>query len=199
VAHNYDLMNDAMSLGVHRCWKDQFVGMLGPLKGSKVRDEKTGEVTGYEPMKVLDVAAGSGDISFRMLKKAAEDSKGQAKLGVEITMTDINADMLEVGKRRAVEQNLFHDLKFQVLNAQDLSSFQDEYFDIYTIAFGIRNVTDRPKALQQAFQKLKKGGRFMCLEFSEVQVPIFKEFYDFWSFNVIPQLGQVLANDAASY
>jgi len=112
VASQYDIMNDAMSFGVHRCWKDQFVGMLGPLKPQKVKDASTGEVTDYVPIQVLDVAGGTGDISFRIHKKALEDSKGHSKLGVEITMTDINADMLEVGKRRAIEQNIFNDLKF---------------------------------------------------------------------------------------
>jgi 2-methoxy-6-polyprenyl-1,4-benzoquinol methylase len=112
VAGNYDIMNDAMSFGIHRCWKDQFVGMLGPLKPHKVKCPETGEVKSFEPMRVLDVAGGTGDITFRMLNKAREDSQGYDKLGVDITMTDINADMLEVGKKNAIEKNHFHDLKF---------------------------------------------------------------------------------------
>ena len=96
-------MNDAMSFGVHRCWKDQFINTLGPLRPKQVRDAETKEITSFEPMRILDVAGGTGDISFRLLRKAMEDSKGHEKLGVEITMTDINADMLEVGKRRAIE------------------------------------------------------------------------------------------------
>ena len=104
-------------------------------------------------------------------------------------MSDINPDMLEVGKKRAVEQGIFQDLSFMELNAEDLSNIESDSLDLYTIAFGIRNVTDRPKALKEAYRCLRKGGRFMCLEFSEVIVPGFKQVYDFYSFNVIPGMG----------
>ena len=125
-------------------------------------------------------------------------------------MSDINPNMLDVGKRRAVEKGIFHgkvhdaltrilDLKFMVLNAEQLEALPSDNFDLYTIAFGIRNVTDRPKALKEAHRILRKGGRFMCLEFSEVEVPGLKQFYDFYSFNVIPGLGKLLANDSESY
>lgn len=107
--------------------------------------------------------------------------------------------MLEVGKKRAVERGSFHDLDFKVINAEDLSSIESESHDLYTIAFGIRNVTDRDQALREAYRILKKGGRFMCLEFSEVVVPVFKQIYDTYSFNAIPQLGHLLANDKDSY
>lgn len=107
--------------------------------------------------------------------------------------------MLDVGKKRSVERGSFHDLDFKVLNAEDLSDFDDNTFDLYTIAFGIRNVTDREKALKEAHRVLRHGGRFMCLEFSEVVVPGFKQFYDTYSFNAIPVLGQILANDKDSY
>uniref|UniRef100_A0A7S3CKF1 2-methoxy-6-polyprenyl-1,4-benzoquinol methylase, mitochondrial n=1 Tax=Strombidium rassoulzadegani TaxID=1082188 RepID=A0A7S3CKF1_9SPIT len=107
--------------------------------------------------------------------------------------------MLEVGKKRAVERGSFHDLDFQVVNAEDLSAFESDSHDLYTIAFGIRNVTDRQKALEEAHRILRKGGRFMCLEFSEVVIPGFKQFYDTYSFNAIPVLGQLLANDRDSY
>ena len=107
--------------------------------------------------------------------------------------------MLEVGKKRAVEQDIFHDLSFMVLNAEDLSAIESDSLDLYTISFGIRNVPDRAKALREAHRCLRKGGRFMCLEFSEVVIPGFKQFYDFYSFNVIPELGQRIANDRDSY
>jgi len=143
------------------------------------------------------VAGGTGDISFRILDKAWSDSPEQ--LSAKITVTDINPDMLEVGKKRAVERGSFHDLDFKIVNAEDLSGFQDDTFDLYTIAFGIRNVTDREKALSEAYRVLRRGGRFMCLEFSEVVVPGFKQVYDTYSFNAIPILGQILANDKDSY
>lgn len=107
--------------------------------------------------------------------------------------------MLEVGKKRAVERGSFHELDFKVLNAEDLSCFEDNSHDLYTIAFGIRNVTDRPKALREAHRVLRRGGRFMCLEFSEVVVPGFKQIYDTYSLNAIPIMGQLLANDSDSY
>ena len=107
--------------------------------------------------------------------------------------------MLEVGKKRAVEQDIFHDLQFMVLNAEDLSAIESNSLDLYTISFGIRNVPDRAKALREAHRCLRKGGRFMCLEFSEVVVPGFKQFYDFYSFNVIPELGKAIADDRDSY
>ena len=109
-----------------------------------------------------------------------------AEPSVEVIVSDINPDMLEVGKKRAVEQGIFHDLQFAVINAEDLSAIESDSLDLYTIAFGIRNVPDRVKAIKEAHRCLRKGGRFMCLEFSEVIVPGFKQVYDFYSFNVIP-------------
>ena len=189
-------MNDAMSLGIHRVWKNEFVKQIGPIVPRKVLDEK-GHVVSSDPLRILDVAGGTGDISFRILDKAWEDSPDQ--LSARITVSDINPDMLEVGKKRAVERGSFHDLDFKVINAEDLSMFESDSHDLYTIAFGIRNVTDRPKALAEAHRILRKGGRFMCLEFSEVVIPGFKEVYDTYSFNAIPILGQALANDRDSY
>ena len=166
------------------------------------------------PLKILDVAGGTGDISFRILEKARSDapaagSKYQLKVSnhdfviiepsVDILVSDINPDMLEVGKKRAVEKGIFQDLNFMVINAEDLSALESDSLDLYTIAFGIRNVTDRPKALREAHRCLRKGGRFMCLEFSEVIVPGMKQFYDWYSFNVIPGMGQAVANDRDSY
>ena len=171
VADSYDVMNDAMSLGVHRIWKNEFVSSIGPLKKRKILDENL-EVVESVPLKILDVAGGTGDISFKILEKARQDDP--TGLSVDITVSDINADMLEVGKKRAVERGIFHDLQFKVLNAQELEGIESDSMDLYTIAFGIRNVTDRAMALKEAHRVLRKGGRFMCLEFSEVIVPGFK-------------------------
>ena len=164
-------MNDAMSVGVHRIWKNDFVNSIGPLKPRKTLDAQ-GKIVSTEPLRCLDVAGGTGDISFRILDKAWQDSPEQ--LSVKLTVSDINPNMLDVGKKRAVERGSFHDLDFQVLNAEDLSMFESDSHDLYTIAFGIRNVTDRQKALSEAYRILRRGGRFMCLEFSEVVVPGFK-------------------------
>ena len=148
---------------------------------------------------MLDVAGGTGDISFKILEKAKLDNPHSTTLAVDITVSDINADMLEVGKKRAVEQGFYHDLKFMVANAEELTEVKSDSLDLYTVAFGIRNVTDRDKALREAHRVLRKGGRFMCLEFSEVVVPGFKQFYDYYSFNAIPELGHQIANDRDSY
>ena len=174
VAEQYDVMNDAMSVGIHRYWKNYFIDQIGPIKPRQLLDsddQPTGETT---PLRCLDVAGGTGDISFKILQKAKADNPYANKLAVDITVSDINADMLEVGKKRAIEQGIFNDLSFKVLNAEDLSELESDSFDLYTIAFGIRNVTDRDKALREAYRVLRPGGRFMCLEFSEVIVPGFK-------------------------
>jgi len=189
-------MNDAMSVGIHRIWKNDFVNSIGPLKPRKHLDDQ-GKIVRTEPLRCLDVAGGTGDISFRILDKAWKDSPEQ--LSVNLTVSDINPNMLDVGKKRAVERGSFHDLNFEVLNAEDLSIFESDSHDLYTIAFGIRNVTDRQKALAEAYRILRRGGRFMCLEFSEVVVPGFKQIYDNYSFHAIPIMGQLLANDKDSY
>lgn len=126
------------------------------------------------PLRVLDVAGGTGDISFKILQKSKSDNPYSKDLSVDITVSDINPDMLEVGKKRAIEQGIYHDLRFMVANAEELTEVKDETMDLYTIAFGIRNVTNRDKALKEAYRVLRPGGRFMCLEFSEVVVPGFK-------------------------
>ena len=198
VADSYDVMNDAMSLGIHRIWKNTFVDSIGPLKRRKIMNEQN-EVIDTVPLKALDVAGGTGDISFKILAKAREDDPSSQGPSVDIIVSDINPDMLEVGKKRAVEQEIFHDLDFRVLNAEVLEGIESDSLDLYTIAFGIRNVTDRPKALREAHRVLRRGGRFMCLEFSEVIVPGFKQFYDSYSFNVIPEMGRLIANDKDSY
>ena len=170
VARNYDLMNDLMSGGFHRLWKNRFVAMVKPRQGEKI----------------LDMAGGTGDIAFRM-----------AERGAQVTVSDINPDMLEVGKERAGKRKL-GGLTWQVENAESLT-FPDNSFDAYTIAFGIRNVTDIPSALCEAHRVLKRGGRFFCLEFSTSEWPGFGELYDRYSEHVIPRIGKAVADDEDSY
>ena len=170
VAHNYDLMNDAMSAGMHRLWKDRFVRRVKPRNGEMI----------------LDMAGGTGDIAFRMQDK-----------GALITVADINPDMLGVGIDRAQDREI-GGLSWSEQNAETLS-FDDRSFDAYTIAFGIRNVTHIDKALKEAHRVLKRGGRFFCLEFSTTLWPGFAEVYDVYSHKVVPKLGKLLAKDEDSY
>jgi demethylmenaquinone methyltransferase/2-methoxy-6-polyprenyl-1,4-benzoquinol methylase len=170
VARRYDVMNDLMSGGMHRLWKDRFVGRVKPRAGERI----------------LDMAGGTGDVAFRMTKR-----------GAQVTVADINADMLDVGRQRA-ERRSVNGLMWQVENAEALTS-ETSSFDAYTIVFGIRNVTDIPAALREAHRVLKRGGRFFCMEFSSSDWPGFAELYDRWATNVIPRIGKVVANDEESY
>jgi demethylmenaquinone methyltransferase / 2-methoxy-6-polyprenyl-1,4-benzoquinol methylase len=170
VARRYDLMNDLMSGGMHRLWKDRFVARVKPRPGEEI----------------LDMAGGTGDVAFRM-----------ARRGAHVTVADINADMLEVGKRRAERRGLMR-LKWKVENAEALS-FADASFDAYTIVFGIRNVSDIPAALREAHRVLRRGGRFFCMEFSSSDWPGFSTLYDAYASNVIPRVGRAVANDEDSY
>jgi len=170
VASRYDLMNDAMSGGLHRLWKDLFVRRVKPRAGEHV----------------LDMAGGTGDIAFRM-----------APSGAAITVADINPEMLAVGMERAAQRGI-DGMVWTEANAETLQ-FPDRFFDAYTIAFGIRNVTDIPAALREAQRVLKRGGRFFCLEFSTTRWPGFAELYDAYSHHLVPRLGKLLANDAESY
>jgi len=169
VARRYDVMNDLMSGGLHRRWKDRFVARVKPRQGERI----------------LDMAGGTGDVAFRM-----------ARRGAMVTVADINADMLEAGKTRPEAGKL--DLKWQVENAEKLT-FADNMFDGYTIVFGIRNVTDIPAALREAHRVLKRGGRFFCMEFSSSDWPGFSNLYDAWASNVIPKIGKAIADDEDSY
>jgi demethylmenaquinone methyltransferase/2-methoxy-6-polyprenyl-1,4-benzoquinol methylase len=170
VARKYDVMNDAMSVGMHRLWKDKFVRRVKPRAGEAI----------------LDMAGGTGDVAFRM-----------AKSGADITVSDINQDMLDVGIERAIGRGL-DGLVWSRQNAEALS-FPDRFFDAYTIAFGIRNVTHIDQALAEAHRVLRHGGRFFCLEFSTTEWPGFKEVYDTYSHKLVPKLGQAIAGDAESY
>ena len=204
VAESYDVMNDFMSAGMHRLWKDHFVDVTAVKTMAGLVRQTTDN--GGE-LKILDVAGGTGDIAFRMMEKAGslERSKSSGTDPVQVTVCDINAEMLRVGERRARTKygNALLDdtkaLSFQQGNAQDLHQFEDETFDLYTIAFGLRNVTDVDRALEEALRVLKPGGRFLCLEFSQVPQPLLRSAYDMYSFNVIPAMGELVANDRASY
>ncbi len=177
VARRYDLMNDLMSAGLHRAWKDIMVTTLNPPKNDR-------------PYALLDVAGGTGDIAFR----AAQASGA----GFRATVCDINADMLAVGRDRAAKRHLDDRVAFVEGNAEALA-FPDHSFDGYTIAFGIRNVPRIDLALTEAFRVLRPGGRLLCLEFSSVDVPGLDRLYDLFSFRVIPELGRAVTGDAESY
>ena len=177
VASRYDLMNDLMSGGLHRVWKDVMVTTLNPPRSDA-------------PFALLDVAGGTGDIAFRAAKAAGA--------GFRATVCDINGDMLEVGRDRAEKQHLDDRVSFVEGNAEALA-LPDRAFDAYTIAFGIRNVTNFDKALAEAHRVLKRGGRFMCLEFSEVEMPILDKLYEFHSFHIIPRMGRLVAGDDQPY
>ena len=176
VARKYDVMNDLMSAGLHRVWKSAFVDWLSPPKRA-----------GW---KALDVAGGTGDIAFRIF----EASGGNA----DVTVLDINSSMLEVGQDRATKKGIGERISFVEANAEELP-FPDRTFDAYTIAFGIRNVPRIDVALSEAFRVLKPGGRFLCLEFSDVDLPILDRVYDAWSFNAIPAIGKAVTGDGESY
>jgi 2-methoxy-6-polyprenyl-1,4-benzoquinol methylase len=206
VAAKYDVMNDCMSLGMHRIWKDHFVNMIGIPAAAAVDNQRI--------PRHLDVAGGTGDISFRVLEQYARSYNQQVQALLEnpttdtiahadrqIVVCDINADMLKVGQKRAptsVGLKKSKLLGFVEGNAECLP-FPDESFDVYTIAFGLRNVTDKEKALRDAFRVLKNGGRLMILEFSHLPNSSLQYLYDQYSFNVIPQMGKLIANDAESY
>ncbi|XP_010874339.2 2-methoxy-6-polyprenyl-1,4-benzoquinol methylase, mitochondrial [Esox lucius] len=210
VAQKYDLMNDAMSLGVHRLWKDMLLHVMNPQPG----------------MRLLDVAGGTGDISFRFLDYVRSQEERVARRVAQANQTpswqeistsyaapgqeeveprrsraivcDINKEMLKVGQQKADRMGLTSGLSWVVGNAEELP-FDDDQFDVYTVAFGIRNVTHIDLALQEAFRVLKPGGRFICLEFSKVANPLLSQLYNAYSFQVIPVLGEVIAGDWKSY
>ncbi len=177
VAERYDQMNDLMSAGLHRLWKDDFVTMLAPPKQAI-------------PFHVLDVAGGTGDIALRIARAGGS--------GTHVTVADISPEMVSEGRKRATAEGLLGQCDFTVGNAEALA-FPDKSFDAYTIAFGIRNVTHIDRALKEAWRVLKPGGRFMCLEFSQVDVPFLDKVYDAYSFTVIPAVGKVVTGDGQPY
>lgn len=207
VAKKYDVMNDMMSLGIHRVWKDLLVLRMHPLPGTQL----------------LDVAGGTGDVAFRFLNYVQAQHQGKQKRqlraqqnlsweeiakkyqneedplgGSLVVVCDINREMLKVGKQKAIDQGYKAGLAWVLGDAEELP-FDDDKFDVYTIAFGIRNVTHIDQALQEAHRVLKPGGRFLCLEFSQVNNPLISRLYDLYSFQVIPVIGEVIAGDWKSY
>ena len=173
VASKYDIMNDVMSVGIHRVWKDAMMDWLAPRPGQKL----------------LDVAGGTGDISFRFLKRAGSGHS---------TVLDLTESMLVAGRQRAEADDMADSLDWVVGDAMKLP-FPDNMFDVYTISFGIRNVTRPQEALNEAYRVLRPGGRLMVLEFSQLPNPMMQKAYDLYSFNVIPRMGQLIANDRDSY
>ena len=177
VAERYDQMNDLMSAGLHRLWKDDLVAMLNPPRGQAAFNH-------------LDVAGGTGDVAFRILKSGGPN--------VRVTIADISPEMVGEGKKRAEAEGLLGRCAFSVGNAEALA-FPDKSFDAYTIAFGIRNVTHIDRALSEAYRVLKPGGRFLCLEFSQVDMPFLDKLYEAYSFTVIPAIGKVVTGDGQPY
>jgi demethylmenaquinone methyltransferase/2-methoxy-6-polyprenyl-1,4-benzoquinol methylase len=176
VAKRYDVMNDVMSAGMHRVWKDAMVSALNPRKEA-----------GY---RTLDVAGGTGDVAFRIVEASGRLA--------HVTVLDINGSMLGVGSERAVKQRLSDNLTFVEANAESLP-FDDNSFDAYTVAFGIRNVPHIDVALKEAHRVLKRGGRLLVLEFSEVEMPLLERFYEQWSFKAIPRFGKMITGEAEPY
>lgn len=180
VAKKYDLMNDLMSGGIHRLWKKNMVNEIDFYKKN-------------QHYKIIDLAGGTGDIAFRIAKKAKD-----LDIKTTIDIVDINQEMLDVGKDRAVDNNIYSNLNFSCQDGEKLS-FNDNEFDYFTIAFGIRNFTNIDKALKEAKRVLKPGGKFICLEFSKVNDYFLQKIYDKYSFNVIPKIGQIILKDRDSY
>ena len=174
VASRYDLMNDLMSLGVHRLWKDILIKRIRPAPHHHF----------------LDVAGGTGDIAFRIAKAVGTPQN--------ITVSDINAHMLEVGKARSIDHGFVGGFKWVEANAEALP-FKDNSFDVYTISFGLRNVTHIDVALAEAYRVLKPGGRFFCMEFSHLDNDKLQQLYDLYSYTIIPKMGEMVANDHDSY
>lgn len=174
VAEQYDLMNDLMSMGVHRLWKRHYVSSLGVRAGDQV----------------LDLAGGTGDIAALLLNRVGDEGR--------VVIGDINAEMLRVGRRRLIDRGLVKGLEYLQVDAQTLP-FADESFDRVTMAFGLRNVTDQCAALRSIFGTLKLGGKLSVLEFTRVDKDGLKQLYDLYSFKVLPALGKVIANDEDSY
>jgi len=173
VASKYDVMNDAMSLGTHRLWKKKLIQMINPQARKKL----------------LDVAGGTGDISFEFLRKCPEAS---------VTICDINENMLFQGRNRAVDKGYIKPIEWLCGDAENLP-VPDRHYDYYTIAFGIRNVTHIDQALKEAYRVLKPGGQFFCLEFSKVTNAVLRRLYKLYSFQVIPKMGKLLTGDSDSY
>ena len=177
VANKYDIMNDLMSLGVHRLWKNKFCDYIDKLDSN-----------------ILDVAGGTGDIALKLKEKARLKNLHNN----HVTLCDINYEMLACARDKAIDKNFLKNIDFICGDAENLP-FANDSFDYYTIAFGIRNVPKIDEALKEAYRVLKKGGKFLCLEFSKVEAEPIKQIYDFYSFNVIPKIGKITAKNEDAY
>ena len=178
VAPKYDLMNDFMSAGIHRLWKNTMVSQLNFTQHKKI----------------LDLASGTGDIAFKIMKQAQKIGAND----VSITLSDLNSEMLKIAKDRAINQNLFQTLDFVVANGENLP-FADNSFDAVTVAFGLRNFTNLSAGLSEIYRVLKPQGKFICLEFSKINDLWLQKLYDLYSFKIIPKIGSLVLNDANSY
>ena len=178
VAPKYDLMNDFMSAGIHRLWKNTMVSQLNFTQHKKI----------------LDLASGTGDIAFKIMKQAQKIGAND----VFITLSDLNSEMLKIAKDRAINQNLFQTLDFVVANGENLP-FADNSFDAVTVAFGLRNFTNLSAGLSEIYRVLKPQGKFICLEFSKINDLWLQKLYDLYSFKIIPKIGSLVLNDANSY
>lgn len=174
VADKYDVMNDLMSFGIHRLWKRYTIEMSGVRKGHKV----------------LDIAGGTGDLAAKFSKIVGDSG--------EVILSDINASMLGVGRSRMIDKGLLTNMDYVQANAESLP-FPDNYFDCITIAFGLRNVTEKANALKSMYRIVKPGGRVLVLEFSKPVSPLLSKVYDIYSFNLLPKIGELVANDSESY
>jgi ubiquinone/menaquinone biosynthesis methyltransferase len=197
VAKKYDLMNDLMSAGVHRLWKNKMIAesnfdILGN-RASHTSSQNHNSQDSNNILKFIDVAGGTGDIAFRITKKARKKN-----IHHEVEVVDINQAMLDCGKDRAVDLNLFSHLNFTCADGEKLP-FADNSFNFFTIAFGIRNFTNIDRGLAEAYRVLKPNGKFICLEFSKVNNYFLQKFYDSYSFNVIPRIGEIILSDRESY
>ncbi|KAF7889401.1 uncharacterized protein EAF01_010894 [Botrytis porri] len=195
VAASYDTMNDFMSLGIHRLWKDHFVRSINP---GFTPPTSTSSSTPPPGWKMLDIAGGTGDIAFRLLDHATNINQSPSS---SITISDINPEMLAEGRKRSLQTSYAHSprLNFLLANAESLPMVPSNSLDLYTVAFGIRNFTNKAAALREAHRVLKPGGLFACLEFSDVTNPLFNAIYKQWSFLAIPLIGQLVAGDRDSY
>jgi len=177
VAAKYDLMNDLMSFGLHRLWKDSMAALVNPIDGAKI----------------IDVAGGTGDIAFRLYRRAKKNGRK-----IHITVSDINAQMLAEGRKRAVNHNILDSLEWREADGEHLP-FPEKHFDHYTIAFGIRNFTNIAAALREAHRVLKPGGQFICMEFAPLEAGMLAKIYDLYSFNVIPLVGKMVTHNPEAY
>lgn len=177
VAEHYDLMNDILSFGIHRLWKREFIR----------------EIQMTPHMTLLDVAGGTGDIAYQFFKNLQAQN-----LPGSVIVCDLNQNMLENGRNTLIDRGILEGITWIQGNAENLP-FDSESVDVYTISFGLRNVTLKEQALKEAYRVLKKGGQFLCLEFSPIQRPLLKEFYDFYSFSILPKLGKYIAKNQEAY